>query len=230
MVDRVKPRRHYDSPRRREQAAATRRRILDAARELFERDGYAVTSMAAVAAAAAVSPRTVYLAFETKPGLLRALWHLLLRGEQDAVPVGEQPWFREVLDEPSPRRQLLLNMRNSRTVKVRVGALMEVIRDAAAGDAEIRALWERIQTEFRANQRVVVQSLEAKGALREGLDVDGATDILWSLNHPTLFGLLTRERGWSPARYEQWLGELICAQLLRDAGDSGASGASGDRR
>ena len=37
------------SPRRREQAAATRELILNAAQSLFERDGYAATSMAAVA-------------------------------------------------------------------------------------------------------------------------------------------------------------------------------------
>ena len=98
--------RRYNSPLRREQAAATRRQILMAAQELFERDGYAATSMAAIASAAGVSLKTVYLVFETKSGVLRALWHLLLRGERDDVPVGEQPWFREVLDEPDPRRQI----------------------------------------------------------------------------------------------------------------------------
>src|SRR3990170_5355497 len=113
MAEPVKPGRRYDSSRRREQAAATRVQILQAAQELFERDGYAGTSMAAIASAAGVSLKTVYLAFETKSGLLRALWHLLLRGDRDSVPVGEQSWFREVLEEPDPERKLRLNMRNS---------------------------------------------------------------------------------------------------------------------
>lgn len=216
MAEPVKATRRYESPRRREQAAATRRVILEAARALFERDGYAATSMAAIASAAGVSPKTVYLAFETKSGLLRALWHRLLRGEQENVPVGGQPWYREVLDEPDPARQLRLNMRNSRVVKARAGGLLEVIRSGAGADPEVAALWSRIQAEFHANQRGVVESLAAKGALKPGLDVDMATDILWSLNHPSFYWLLASQRGWTPERYEQWLAELLCAQLLAD--------------
>jgi AcrR family transcriptional regulator len=158
--------RTYNSPRRREQAAATRAQILASAQRLFERDGYAATSMAAVAEAAGVSLKTVYVVFETKSGLLRAVWHRVLRGAGDGVPVGEQPWFRRVLDEPDPRTQLKLNAQNSREVKQRAGPIMVVIQAAAPGDAEIRALWQRIQTEFHANQREVVVSLHGKRALR----------------------------------------------------------------
>ncbi|MDA0167861.1 TetR/AcrR family transcriptional regulator [Solirubrobacter taibaiensis] len=206
--------RHGGPPLRERQAAATRLQLLGAAQTLFERDGYASTSMAAIATAAGVSLKTVYLVFETKSGVLRALWHHLLRGDRDAVPVGEQPWFREVLDEPDPRRQLALNMRNSRVVKVRAGALLEVIQSAAAGDPAIGTLWHRIQTEFRANQRAVIQSLADKHALKPELDVEAAADILWSLNSPGLYRLLATERGWSPERYEQWMTDLQCAQLL----------------
>src|SRR5213592_4189099 len=87
-----KRQRRYDSPRRRQQAAATRGQILTAAQRLFERDGYAATSMAAVAQEAGVSLKTVYVVFETKSGLLRALWHRLVRGGDDDTPVEEQPW------------------------------------------------------------------------------------------------------------------------------------------
>jgi AcrR family transcriptional regulator len=212
----VKRRRPYDSPLRREQAAATRRQILHVAQELFERDGYAATSMAAIASAAGVSLKTVYLTFETKSGLLRALWHLLLRGEQHGVQVGEQPWYREVLQEPDPERQLRLNMRNSRIVKERAGAILEVIRSAAPADPDIGSLWARIQTEFHDNQRAIVKSIADKGALAPGLTVARATDVLWALNHPSLYGLLVGERGWSPGRYEQWLGDLLYMQLLHD--------------
>jgi AcrR family transcriptional regulator len=214
MPESVKRRRAYDSPLRREQAAATRRQILHAAQELFERDGYATTSMVAIASTAGVSLKTVYLVFETKSGLLRALWHLLLRGDQDSVPVGEQPWYREVLEEPDPEQQLRLNMRNSRIVKNRAGAMMEVIRSAAPADPDIGALWARIQAEFHDNQRTIVKSIADKGALAPGLDVATAADILWTLNHSSLYALLAGERSWSPERYEQWLGDLLCMQLL----------------
>jgi AcrR family transcriptional regulator len=211
----VKRTRRYESPVRREQAAATRRRILEAAQRLFERDGYTATTMAAIAEEARVSLKTVYLAFETKSGVLRALWHLLLRGDEEPVPVGERPWFRAVLDEPDPERKLRLNVHNARVVRSRIGGLLNVLRDAAPNEPEISELWARIQTEFYENQRAVIEDLHRRRALRRDLGVDRATDILWALNHPDVYRLLVTERGWTPDEHEQWLADLACSQLLR---------------
>jgi AcrR family transcriptional regulator len=219
MAEPVKAKRRYDSPRRRAQAAATRRDILDAAQRLLEQRGYPATTMEAIAAEAGVALKTVYLGFETKSGLLRALWNHLLRGGRDEVPVAQQQWYREIVEEPDPERQLRLDVRNSRVVKLRIAAVLEVIRSAAPIDADIAMLWQRIQTEFHANQRVVVESLADKNALSPGLDVERATDILWTINHPNLWQLLVDERGWTPERYEQWCADLACSQLLGARGD-----------
>src|SRR6266511_6119830 len=154
MTERVKPKRRYNSPRRREQAAATRREILAAAQRLFEQRGYAATTMAAIAGDAGVALKTVYVAFETKSGVLRALWNLLLRGDRDEVPVAQQEWYREVVEEPDPERQLRMTARNSRLVKRRIAAVLEVIRSAAPVDPDIEALWSRIQTERSEERRV----------------------------------------------------------------------------
>jgi AcrR family transcriptional regulator len=209
--------RSYHSPRRREQAAATRTAILDAAQRLFEEQGYAVTTIAAIAAEAEVASKTVYLAFETKSGVLRALWNRQLRGDEVDVPVAERNWYRETVEEHDPQRQLRMNARNARAVKDRVAGLLGVIRSAALLDEDIAALWTRIETEFHANQRVIVESLAAKKALTRGLDVDRATDILWTLNHPDVWQLLVRERGWAPDEWERWFADTSSAQLLRDA-------------
>ena len=214
MAEPVKGQRRYDSPRRREQAAATRRDILAAAQRLFERDGYASTTMAAIAAEAGVAQKTVYIAFATKSGILRALWHLLLRGDEDDAPVAMRAWYREVLEEPDPERRLRLNARNARAVKERAGATMGVIRSAAAMDPAIGELWRRIGSEFHDNQRAVVEGLHAARALRTGLDIARATDILWTLNHPDVWQLLVRERGWTPAQWERWFADAACEQLL----------------
>jgi AcrR family transcriptional regulator len=173
--------------------------------------------MEAIAADAGVALKTVYVAFDTKSGLLRALWNHLLRGGRDEVPVAQQDWYREVVAEPDPERQIELTARTSRMVKERIAAVLEVIRSAAPGDPDIGALWSRIQTEFHANQREIVESLAAKGALRPGLDVDRATDILWTLNHPNVWQLLVDERGWTPPQYERWFAATAAAQLLRRA-------------
>jgi AcrR family transcriptional regulator len=214
MSERVKATRRYDSTRRREQAAATRLEILEAAQRLFERAGYVATTMAVVAAEAGVALKTVYLAFETKAGLLRALWHLRLRGDEADVPIAERQWYRDVMAEPDPERQLRLGAHNARLVKERAGKLMRVMRDAAGSDADCAELWRRIQDDFLANQRAVVDTIEVKGALAAGLDAARAADILWTLNHPDVWHLLVGERGWTPAEWEQWFADTACAQLL----------------
>jgi AcrR family transcriptional regulator len=213
MAERVKPKRRYHSPRREEQAAATRRAILEAAQRLFEKQGYAATTMAAIAEEAGVALKTVYVAFETKTGVLRALWNLRLRGERDEVPVAQQDWYREVVEEPDPERQLRLNARNSRARKVSIAALLDVIRSGALVEPEIEGLWSRIESDYHDNQRAIAESLHKKKALQRDLDVDRATDILWTINHPNLWQLLTG-RGWTPEEYEQWTADLACAQLL----------------
>jgi AcrR family transcriptional regulator len=214
MVEPVKPRRSYHSPRRQQQAAATRRAVLEAAERLFVRRGYPATTMEQIAAEAGVALKTVYVAFATKSGLLRALWDLRLKGDQDEAAVAERPWYREVVEEPDPERQLRRNARNARVVKQRIGGVLKVLRSAAPVDPDAGALWELIGSDFYDNQRVIVASLHARGALRPGLEVDRATDILWTLNHPDVWLLLVGERGWTPEQWERWFADTACAQLL----------------
>ena len=225
MPEPVKAKRRYDSTRRREQAAATRLEILEAAQRLFERDGYAPTTMAAIAAEAGVALKTVYLAFETKAGLLRALWHLRLRGDEDDVPIADRQWYRDVLAEPDPERQLRLGARNARQVKGRAANLLRVMRDAAGADVDSAALWRRIQDDFLANQRAVVDAIDARGGLAPGLDAARAADILWTLNHPDVWHLLVGERGWTPEEWERWFADTACEQLLSPRARAAAPGA-----
>ena len=220
MAGDVKPKRSYESPRRQAQAEATRRDILTAAQHLFEANGYPATTMAEIAKEARVAVKTVYLAFQTKSGLLRTLWNLLLRGDETDRPIAERQWYLEVLEEHDPERQLHLNARNSATGKQRISAILEVIRTAAAVDPDVAELWRRIQSDYHANQRAIVERLQERGHLNRKLDVQQATDILWTINHPNTWQLLVVDCGWTPERYEQWTGDLACNQLLRPQADS----------
>jgi AcrR family transcriptional regulator len=226
MADTVKRTRSYDSPRRREQAAATRRAILEAAQRLFERHGYAAISVPAIAAEAGVALKTVYVAFETKARLLNALWEARLAEGEETIPVLERAWYRRLLAEPDPEGKLGILAAQARDVKTRSGALLEVIRNAAGADPEIAALWSRIQTKLLGVQRSVVEQLNETDALALGLDVGTATDILWTLNHPTVWHLLVRERGWTAEQYEQWLRDAFRSQLLRANNDAETRAAS----
>ena len=214
MPEDVKPKRRYESKRRLEQARETRRAILAAAQRRFEERGYAATTVAEIASDAGVATKTVYLAFESKGGVLRALWNLLLRGERDDRPIAEQEWYRKVLEEPDPERQLRLNARNSTQGKQRISSILEVIRSAASTDPEIDVLWQRIQSDYRENQRAIVEQLARHKALSPGLDVERAADVLWTINHPNTWQLLVVQRGWTPEQYEQWAANAACRELL----------------
>ena len=215
MGEDVKSKRPYESPRRQAQAEATRRDILAAAQRLFEARGYPATTMAEIAKEAGVALKTVYLAFQTKSGLLRTLWNLRLRGDESDRPVAERDWYRAVLDEEDPERRLRLNAHNSANGKQRISAILEVIRTAAPLDPDVGALWQRIQRDYHANQRAIVERLHERDQLNPDLDVKRATDILWTINHPNTWQLLVVDRGWTPELYERWTGDLACAQLLR---------------
>ena len=214
MADDPRAKRPYNSERRKQQAAGTRHTILGAAQLLFERDGYVVTTMDDIAAEAGVALKTVYSAFTTKSGLLRAVWDLLLKGDSDDAPVAQRAWYMAVLDERDPERQLRLLAHHACVVKSRIGPMLRVIRSASVVDADGAALWRLIQTDFYANQRAIIDALHARGGLRAGLGQVEATDILWSMNHPDVWLLLVGERGWTPAAFESWFAETLCQQLI----------------
>lgn len=213
----VKPRRRYESPRRREQAAATRLAILEAAERLFAERSYAGTSVGEIAEAAGVALKTVYAVFGTKAEVLRALWNLRMRGDEEAVPLAERAWFRETIDEPDPNRRLALLARNARIVRERTGVLPAIVQQAAPLDEQIAELWERFQREFyERGMRAIAKTLEHDGVL--SADLKTATDILWTLTHPDLYLLLVRRRGWKPDAYERWLTDTLRTQLLAPSG------------
>jgi len=213
----VNPRRGYDSPRRREQAAETRRKILDAAEQLFTRDGYAAIAMPAIADRAGVALKTVYLAFGTKAGVLHGLWDVRLGGDDQPVPVTERPWYRQLRETDDPDQLVRAAARQSRVTKDRAGDLLRIIRQAAVTEPALADLWDRIEFEFRAVLGGLAERLADLGSLAAGVDVARGTDLLWTLNHPDTWYLLVRQCGWTADAYEQWVGDTLSAQLLGPA-------------
>src|SRR5438128_2351853 len=98
MTGKVK--RRYRSTRRQEQAGETRHRIVQAAYELFIREGYGRTTMAEVARTAGVAVETVYAAYRNKPALLRQVWFTATRGDDEDLRLLDRPEIQAVLAEP----------------------------------------------------------------------------------------------------------------------------------
>src|SRR5438132_465534 len=148
--------RRYESPRRREQARATRRAVLDAARDLFVELGYAATTVAAIASRAGVSPETVYAGFKTKRAVLSALLDVSIVGDDAPVPLLERSWVQQMRDEPDPMQRLEILGRNGRLILERIAPVYEVLRGAAAADPEITALWKGYKAQRYERQRVLL--------------------------------------------------------------------------
>src|SRR5262249_15275124 len=154
MPEAVNPRR-YESSLRREQAAATRARIVRAAAELFAAQGYTQTSIEQIAQRAGVARPTVYTAFTGKPALLKEAVDLLLAADDAPVPVRARPWFQELLNQHDPRRMLEVEARNDRMINERIAALHEAMRNAAAADDDIADLHATIKQQRRIGAGVV---------------------------------------------------------------------------
>ncbi len=209
----VKPRRTYDSPRRREQARATRGAVLDAARDLFVERGFVATTIRSIADHAGVSPETVYATFGNKRSLLSSVLDVSIAGDDATAPLLERPWVQEMRDEPDPRRRVQILAKNGTLILQRVTPIYEVLRGAAAADPEIASLWEQYKSQRFVGQRELVRIAGAGGSLREGLSADVAANTLFAIGSPETYRLLTADRAWSPARFERWYGDTI-AQLL----------------
>jgi AcrR family transcriptional regulator len=213
MAKTVKPRR-YESALRREHALATRTRIALAAAELFAHHGYPQTSIDQIAARAGVARPTVYTAFTGKPALLNQAVDLMLAGDDAPIPVTDRPWVQEVLHQRDQHVMLQLQARNDRTINQRVAPLHEAVRNASATDDDIAQLYTTLKQQRLIGARITIEALSALGPLRDDVDLDTATDILWALKDPALWTALVTDRGWPADRYQAWLAHAMQQSLL----------------
>ncbi|HEX3199459.1 MAG TPA: helix-turn-helix domain-containing protein [Propionibacteriaceae bacterium] len=219
MEPAVKPRRQYDSRRRREQAAQTRRDIEAAADKLFRERGYVGTSMPAIAAEAGVVVETVYRAFGSKARLFKAVIEAALAGgsERAELPPAERPAIRAVIEETDPRRKLELYAATQPGVHGRSSPLYRVLVAAADSDPELRDVLDGMEARRLHGLGGLAAQLAEIRALRSDLSVDDARDIIWTLCSTPVHDLLVRERGWTSQRYRDWLAAALQRELLHES-------------
>jgi AcrR family transcriptional regulator len=186
--------------------------MLDAAHELFATRGYTGTRMTDVAAAAGVAVQTVYFTFHTKPELLRACYTRAVLGAENLPPL-EQAWHRAMLaatSAPGAVREFVLG---NTAICARVGLLDDVVR-SAAHEPDAVAVRARSEELRRAGYRETVAHLDGRFGLRDGLDVDRATDVLLALGGPALYRSLVVDYGWSEGEFADWLARTVTRELF----------------
>jgi AcrR family transcriptional regulator len=227
MTQAVKPRRQYDSRRRREQAAQTRRDIEAAADKLFRERGYVGTSMPAIATEAGIVVETIYRAFGSKAGLFKAVIESALAGGSGRAetPPADRPAIRAVIEETDPRQKLELYAATQPGVHGRSGPLYRVLVAAADSDPELRDVLDGIEARRLHGLGGLAAQLAEGRALHSDLSVEDARDIIWTLCSTPVHDLLVRERGWSAETYQHWLATALQRELLADSLRTDASSA-----
>jgi len=211
-MERVKKNRRYDASGRREQARRTRQVILDTAQRLFLDNGYASTTVAAIAGRAGVSVETIYKAFGGKAGLVRALYERGLTG-RGATPAYQRSDEMRV-QETDPRTIMAKWGVLTAEVASVVTPIRLLMRAAAATDPDIAALVEESDNERLERMGHHARFLAERGYLREGVSLPEATDVLWTCSSVELYELLVLRRGWPLTRFAAFVTDLMIAQLL----------------
>jgi AcrR family transcriptional regulator len=203
MADQARQRKPYHSPRRAEQAIATRRAVLDAARDLFIERGYAVTTVADVARRARVAVDTVYASVGRKPALLREVMETAISGTDQAVPAEQRDYVARVRAATGARAKIEMYVAGLAEIQPRLAPVYLALRDAAATDPDSAAAWREISERRARNMRLFAADLRATGELRTDLSDEDIADIIWSMNGPEYWTLLVGERGWSAGQFSR---------------------------
>ena len=205
--------RSYRSPRRQEQAAATRRSVLRAAHDLFTRDGYAATTVTAIAAAAGVSLDTVYASVGRKPELVLAVIDQVLASSDEPVGLEEREYVKDIRRAGTAHAKIEIYAAAVGRLVPQIAPLQDALRRAAEGDAACAAVWAGMLERRAANVLLLAQDLRTTGELRADLTDEEVADIVGSTNAVEYYLLLAR-RGWTPERYSRLLADLWSRMLL----------------
>jgi TetR/AcrR family transcriptional regulator, regulator of autoinduction and epiphytic fitness len=213
VARKVKPR-QYDTTNRQRQAAETRRRIFEAAQELFTRDGYVTTTIAAVAEHAGFAVQTVYASAKSKRDILKGILDLAISGEEEQVPIQASSRWKEIEAEPDPRTKLRKLAGLHREICAREAPAFAIMADAAGSDPEIRTLMHDMAEQRYQDHHRLAKTLHQTSDLRPALSTRRAADIIGALANERTYLALVRDRRWSAQDYEDWLADQLIAALL----------------
>jgi AcrR family transcriptional regulator len=194
---------------RKKKAEATRLRILEAALAEFLEQGYAGTTMDAVAADAGVAVQTVYFVFRTKGDLLQAVYEHVVLGP-DRLPPHLTSWWREVEEEHDVVEAVRTLVTGSMEVLVRAAPLVWTV----LGDETARDGYDFNEGLRRDGYEVLIRTLTAKHPLRPDVTPERARDVLLLLTGPQLFSQLTRDLKWSRDEVQEWMISSVLQQLF----------------
>ena len=214
MPNKTTPKRKYDSSRRQARALETQAQIVEAARELFIKDGYSGVSIETIARKAKASPELIYSVFKNKRTILSHAMNLAAGTDDEPIPVMLRSYIQEVASERNQQRQIQMFASRMQMFFSHIAPVMEVMRAAAKTEPEIDNLLKKYLNDRYQGMGFFIDCLLANGPLRSGLSKLTAVETIWTLASAEVYNLLVRDRGWSGEEYEVWLSEALGRLLL----------------
>lgn len=197
----------YHSETRQAQAVQTRRRILEAARMLFQSNGFEDVTIDQLAQMAEVSAPTIYGLFQSKRGVLRALMDEALPADQFEALV------KEAMAEKSPEKHLAISAKIARQMYDAERAQMALFQGASILGPEFKELEKEREQRRYKRQEESIKLMVAQDALAKGLEASKARDILWAFTGRDMYRMFVVEQGWTSDEYETWLAQLLVKTL-----------------
>ena len=208
------PRRKYDNRRRRADAEARQRRIIDAAAALFIEQGFGATSVDQIAATVDVSPESIYKKYGSKAGVLSAVIEVALVGDPDGIAVVDSaPGLADISGARCAAR-FADYAKFIRSLNERVAPLIRVMEQATSSEPALKELRSRLRDIQRADCRHWIDQLGPQ-LLRPGLSTQQAVNVMSMINTPYVYSLLTVDGDMSADDYEQWLAHALPHLLLK---------------
>lgn len=201
--------RSYKSTARDTQAAQTKARILNSAKNLFELEGFEYVTIEKIAHGANVSIPSIYSLFQSKLGVLRALM-------DDALPPDEfKALVEKSINEKSPKERLSISAKIARQMYDAERTQMGIFRSAAVLAPELRELEKEREMRRYNRQEVTIKAMVKENSLIKGLSATKARDILWALTGRDMYRMFVIEQEWTSDEYEKWLAQLLIISLVR---------------
>ncbi len=210
------PPRPYRSTLREEQARATQRAVIKAARDLFVEVGWSRTTIDAVAARAGVSRRTVFTSVGGKAALLKLALDWALVGDDEPVPLSERPVIAEMERLADPRALLARWAQFVAELEERAAPLAAVLVVAADVDPVAATVHAESERNRLGGATLIVARLAAIGGLRPDLTTERAVAATLVLMDPAVHRTLVSEHGWTRSEYASWIERTAMAELLRE--------------
>ena len=171
--------------RRADKAERTRQAILKAASELFAAQGFAATTIGAIAAEADVAAETVYSRFGNKLTLISEILETAIVGNAPRVDVLELPEIAAIRAITDQRTQLARLAHLSRGILERTALAHRILRNSGTGDPALAEFVAADRQRRHRHQTAYIAMLLHNGPLREGMSAADAAATYGASRIPT---------------------------------------------